>query len=286
MDSVKQSRDDGFIHIQRLDPDKVDIVLGAHPRKRRASRPAKVLPYSLIIVFFATVLVGLCAGLLYSRLKPRPPVIAPLVSAPPDLPAVPAPELEPEPAVIEARPAAVAVARVAATPAMTHAQPNEVRHEPSPAVQPLDECLKNGNVIDERVLNCRFGQVPRASDPQPAKGMVSAGYMADFKSDLARANTERPGKPFTLASVSFRAIDSRTRYRADFRIFNNQIENSSVCMNFPKGSVENRECRRAAVVFFKESCAEWRKRASKDHDEQSKLTQVRYCEAMSTFEPG
>ena len=146
--------------------------------------------------------------------------------------------------------------------------------------------MKNGNVIDENVLNCRFGQVPRPAEREPAKGMVSSSYMANFKSEIARSGSEKPARAFSTASVSFRAIDSRSRYTAHFKIFNNRIDNASVCMNFSRGSAENRECRRAAVIFFKEACLDWSKRAARDHDEQTKLTQERYCEADGTFEAG
>lgn len=271
MESSRQPEDDGSIHIQRLTPGKVDVVLGAHPRKRRPERRRKSSGYSKWLIMLAlAVFVGY---LLFPRTKPQ---LQPLIEQP-----LPIAEQPPQ-ALVQSAPQPVA----AQTPE-PYIGPNVVRRElPAPGVQPLDECMKNGNVIDETVLNCRFGQVPKAAEREPAKGMVSSRYMADYKSDIARSNTERPTKPFSIASVSFRAVDSRSRYHADFRVFNNHIENSSVCMNFSKGSVENRECRRAAVVFFKESCQEWTKRAARDRDEQSKQTQERYCEATRTFEAG
>lgn len=274
MESSKQPNDDGLIHIQRLTPGKVDVVLGAHPRKRRPERQRKNTGYSKWLILLA--LAGLVGYLLFPRAKPQRPESQPLIEQP--LATVE----QPQQALI-----APAPEPVVAQPAEPYAGPNVVRRElPAPSAQPLDECMKNGNVIDENVLNCRFGQVPKATEREPAKGMVSANYMANFKSEIARSNTERPTKAFSIASVSFRAVDSRSRYHADFRVFNNHIENSSVCMNFSKGSVENRECRRAAVVFFKESCLEWTKRAARDRDEQSKQTQERYCEANRTFEAG
>jgi hypothetical protein len=273
MDAGKQPNDDGLIHIQRLTPGKVDIVLGAHPGKRKVVQRAKGRSHSSLLIVLA--LLGFCAYLLFPRAKTE--AVLPTIEPP-----VAVAAQEPPQALIET-PALPAPA----TAAEPYLGPNVVRHELPPAsVQPLDECMKNGNVIDENVLNCRFGQVPRAAEREPAKGMVSSSYMANYKSDTARTHTERPNKAYSVTSVSFRAIDSRSRYHADFRVFNNRIENNSVCMNFTKGSVENRECRRAAVVFFKESCQEWTRRAAKDRDEQSKLTQERYCEANRTFEAG
>jgi hypothetical protein len=274
MDSGKHPSDDGFTHIQRLNPGKVDIVLGAHPGKRRPARRSKRRGYSSLFILLAVA--GFAAYLFFPRAKPFPQPPRSTIEQPVSV------AMEPPPALIETppRPAAPLTAE-------PYLGPNVVRRELPPAsAQPLDECMKNGNVIDENVLNCRFGQVPKATEREPAKGMVSSSYLADFKSDLARTNSERATRAFSVASVSFRAVDSRSRYHADFRVFNNHIDNSSVCMNFSKGSVENRECRRAAVVFFKESCQEWTKRAARDRDEQSKQTQERYCEANRTFEAG
>lgn len=272
MDAEKHPHDDGLIHIQRLTPGKVDIVLGANPRKHRPARRAKRGGYSLLL--FALALLGLVCWLLFARARPLPTAPTPAIEQP-----VASAGQTPQ-ALIETPPQPEPV--MASEP---YLGPNVVRRElPPPAVQPLDECMKNGNVIDENVLNCRFGQVPRPAEREPAKGMVSSSYMADFKSDITRTNSERPTKAYTLSRVNFRAVDSRSRYDADFRVVNNHIENSSVCMNFNKGSAENRECRRAAVIFFKEACLDWSKRAARDKDEQTRLTQQRYCEANKTFE--
>lgn len=272
MESDNHQKDDGLTHIQRLTPGKVDIILGSHPGKRKVVQKPKSNSYAWILV--TLLLVGVGAYAVSLRNKSSMPV-------PPTHPAPPAPvAVEPVQPPVETLPAAqpVVLAKPDVAPAL--------RHEAAARVQPLDECMKNGNVIDENVLNCRFGQVPRPAEREAAKGMVSANYMADFKSDTARTQSERPGKALTTVSVSFRAVDSRNRYHADFRMFNNHIDNSSVCMNFSKGTAENRECRRAAVVFFKESCLDWTKRAAKDRDEQSQQTRDRYCEANRTFEAG
>lgn len=272
MESDNHQKDDGLTHIQRLTPGKVDIVLGSHPSKRKVVTKPKSNSYAWILV--ALLLVGVGAYAVSLRNKSSMPVPSTHTARPVAV------VVEPVQAPVETLPAPEPVA-----PAKPDAVP-AVRHEAAAKVQPLDECMKNGNVIDENVLNCRFGQVPRPAERESAKGMVSANYMADFKSDTARTQSERLGKAVTTVSVSFRAVDSRNRYHADFRMFNNHIDNSSVCMNFSKGTAENRECRRAAVIFFKESCLDWTKRAARDRDEQSQQTRDRYCEANRTFEAG
>lgn len=271
MESDNHQNDDGFTHIQRLTPGKVDIVLGSHPSKRKAVRKSRSSAYAWLIA--TLLLVGVGAYAVNQRGKSLKP--------PPELQTIHT-LIEPAEPLVQSPSAA----EEAAAPAKRYVAPEVVRHEPLAPVQPLDQCMKNGNVIDENVLNCRFGQVPRPTEREAAKGMVSAHYMADFKSDTAHAQGARPGKVFTTVSVSFRAIDSRSRYHADFRMFNNHIDNNSVCMNFSKATAEHRECRRAAVVFFKESCLDWSKRSAKDRDEQSQQTRDRYCEASRTFEAG
>lgn len=56
------------------------------------------------------------------------------------------------------------------------------------APQPLDACLKQGNVVDEEVLRCRYGAVPRAQEPaSAAQGMVSSAYLAKYKTERGLA---------------------------------------------------------------------------------------------------
>jgi hypothetical protein len=274
MESVRQLPDDGGqTHIQLL-PGKVDVVLGAHPTRRKPGRKGKSSYYGWMLVGLMPL--AFCAYLLISATRPAVPKPANQTA---ELPVVPVDQLSPQISSAptpQPLPDAASDLSLPATNSQTSAN----------NAKPLDACMKNGNVIDENVLNCRFGQVPRPSEREPAKGMVSSSYMANFKSDIARSGSEKPVKTYSTASVNFRAVDSRSRYTAHFKIFNNRIDNASVCMNFSKGSAENRECRRAAVIFFKEACQDWSKRAARDRDEQTKLTQERYCEANSTFEAG
>ncbi len=275
MDAAPKLPDDGGqTHMQRLPPGKVDVVLGAHPTRRRHGRKGKGGYYGWVLLGLLPL--AFCAYLLIAATRPevsRPAdQIAQQPVAPVDQPAQPLSSVPMPPPSSDA--------------ASDLRLPVADSQTPPSTAKPLDACIKNGNVIDENVLNCRFGQVPRPSEREPAKGMVSSSYMANFKSDIARSGSDRPVKTYSTASVSFRAVDSRSRYTAHFKIFNNRIDNASVCMNFSKGSAENRECRRAAVIFFKEACQDWSKRAARDRDEQTRLTQERYCEANGTFEAG
>ncbi|MFJ3482575.1 hypothetical protein ACIPL1_04240 [Pseudomonas sp. NPDC090202] len=154
-----------------------------------------------------------------------------------------------------------------------------------PANRSLDNCLKDGNVIDRDVINCRFGdaQPTDYNAPRP-QGMVSDRYMAEYKTAATRPKAET-GRRYEVAGVFIREIDGRNRYEARYRIYNNHIENSSVCMNFKSDSVEYRECRRAAVPFFKDMCSDWTKKTAKDKNEKNQLAQEQYCEAARSYQP-
>lgn len=275
MDSTRQKPDDdGVIHIQRLNPGQVDVVLGSHPRRKPAGqKPSR--PYGLIVVCLAF------AGLVYwlgSSLLVKPAPATVTTSSP-----TPSAALAPatEPVTDELARSALRLASYAAPAPAARPQVQA----PAASVQPLDNCIKDGNVIDESVLNCRFGQVPRPALTEPAKGMVSNRYMADFKSGAGRKEEPRASKAYTLATMSIREWDGSDRYRAQWRVYENRIDQDSVCANFLSGSVERRECRKSAQVHFKELCREWGKRAARDRDDKSTSAEQRYCEVASSFSP-
>ncbi|MCD5995984.1 hypothetical protein KDX38_20450 [Pseudomonas sp. CDFA 602] len=273
MDSRQSPEDDGVIRIQRLVPGQVDVVLGSHPRRQHVARPRKKHAYGFWIA--ALLVVALLSALIGSRLH------APKVVPVPAVGQIVEKELPVEPEATQPMTASPAPASLRLQPYVVPAAPATAQ---SATVQPLDNCLKDGNVIDESVLNCRFGQVPRSTHSEPAKGMVSAGYMADFKAGATRP-AERPSKSYMVSSNLIREWDGRNRYRAQWRIYGNTIDGDSVCENFPARSVERRECRKSAQVNFREQCQEWSKRAVRNKDEQSKDTEHLYCEAASTFTP-
>lgn len=128
-----------------------------------------------------------------------------------------------------------------------------------------------------------LGSTPAVAAAPQAKGMVSANYLADYHADLRTGSSPRKVPQGELATVAIREWDGRNRYEATWRIFNNLIDNSSVCANFHAASTEHRECRRAATVYFKEQCTEWSKRWNRDRDTPSKDMQQRYCTATETY---
>jgi len=170
---------------------------------------------------------------------------------------------------------------------ITAAQPTPVvESEPAPAeavVEPVEPT--DTSTAPRIVLPVIPAPAPSAAPPTPAQGMVSASYMAAFKAENTRADAQRRGQPFEVTTASLREWDGRNHYQAQWRVVSNHIEERSVCANFPGGSIENRECRKAAQVYFKESCTDWTKRANRDHDENGKTMMQRYCEAAQGFDP-
>ncbi|GFM82476.1 hypothetical protein PSCICO_30340 [Pseudomonas cichorii] len=276
MDSTKPQDDDGIIRIQRLVPGQVDVVLGSHPGKQRIVRPRKSSRRYVLALLCLSIFAVLAVGLYSRAYSPKP---VPLIAL-----EQPEPATAPEP--VDEAP--VQVVSELARPALRvepYIVPTPVAQGSAPVAQPLDNCIKDGNVIDESVLNCRFGQASRPAQTAPATGMVSASYMADFKSDASRKAPARQQKPHTVATVSIREWDGNGRYRAQWRLYDNRIDGDSVCENFLNRSVERRECRLSAQVHFKEECREWTKRSARDRNEESKNTAQRYCEATTTFTP-
>jgi hypothetical protein len=286
MDSQNQQADDGIIRIQRLTPDQFDVVLGpASKRKPAAARRRP--PYELYAIILGIVIVS---ALLVAQLLPRRPAPTPAID---QVVAAPVADTQPEPQLTPVAPVAAAVAPVrtpqpsAANPIQLEPYdgPNVVTRPQPVEVQPLDNCLKDGNVIDENVLNCRFGQLPRPERKPVAQGMVSSSYMAELKAEKARNKPARSTSAAEYTTIAIREWDGRNRYEAKWRSIDNHVDNASVCANFPAESVERRECRKAAKVFFKEACNDWGIRFRRDRDDASKRMEQRYCEAMGSYEP-
>ncbi|MGV8916727.1 MAG: hypothetical protein ACOH2R_02825 [Pseudomonas sp.] len=250
MDPVNKPEDDGKIHIQRLNPDQFDLVLGEHPSKQKIVQPAKSGSLGRTLIILAAL--GIGAYALNSQTHASKPVTSTVSALP------------------------------------TPVEPNEsltAIAAPAPSKKTVTVTQAPIVVVSEPELDSQPEPSASAAPAKPAQGMVSAAYMADFKHDLARSTTPQRRVKTEIATAEIHEWDGRNRYRAQWRIFNNHIEGDSVCFNFPAAAIEHRECRKAAQVFFKEECREWTKRSDNDREEQSKLTQVRYCQAAGSFNP-
>ncbi|MCS3469293.1 hypothetical protein M2401_003031 [Pseudomonas sp. JUb42] len=154
----------------------------------------------------------------------------------------------------------------------------------APAKRPLSDCIKPGNLIDEAVATCHYGQFPQATTQTNGAGLVSAQYMARLKADRPAPHQNRTA----LASVEQATIwqwDGKRTYFAQWLVEANRIDDSSVCGNYRRGSVEYRECRKGAKVYFRDQCQSWGKRWDQSGGVGSKVAQERFCSAASNFNP-
>lgn len=76
-----------------------------------------------------------------------------------------------------------------------------------------------------------------------------------------------------------------TNYLAEWVTVSNHIDGTSVCENHRRGSIDYRECRKAAKQHFHEECRTWRARFDSDRKDHSELMKNRYCGAASSFNP-
>ncbi|MCM2319543.1 MAG: hypothetical protein NDI93_09445 [Pseudomonas sp.] len=180
-------------------------------------------------------------------------------SAPPARPFPPSPEHKP--------------ARAAVPPSPATAQP-----------QNLDSCLGDDNTLDNRVARCRFGNTISTAPAAKPLGMVSAEY-------LARYRAERDSRPARTHTVTIERTgqwvergDGKS-YLATWDVRNNRIDYGSVCGNHRQGSIEYRECRKAAKQWYRTECRRWEKRRENDGQDSSQRMQERYCSAANGFSP-
>ncbi len=159
-----------------------------------------------------------------------------------------------------------------------------------PSPQPLNDCIKDGNVIDESVVRCRYGELPVAQE-DPAEqaepqGMVSAAYLENFKANRQQSSSST-GNSRSVEYDSF-WVDKWSgggSYLAEWTVVSNYIDGTSVCGNHRRGSIDYRECRKGAKQFFKQQCREWSSSWDSNHDDHSKTMQRRYCSAANSFSP-
>lgn len=166
-------------------------------------------------------------------------------------------------------------------------KPDRLTSAPIPDPQPLASCLKTGNLIDEKVVTCRYGELPRSREPSANRGMVSPQYLAQYKAERASRSSApaRRSASRDIDQVWIRSWNGGSSYLAEWHALDNRIDSSSVCANHRKGSIDYRECRKAAKVHFREQCRTWEVRWENDRKEFSKQREERYCSAAGGFSP-
>lgn len=223
---------------ENLSVDEEDTIARA---QRRKSRSAPTFQHYLLMVL---LLMGLCAyGLFHYRHLPKTIDAAPALSS----------------AFVDTDASAVA-------PLPLHETPGRP--------QTLSECMGPDNLIDETVATCRFGKGQETVRNSTAQGMVSASYMSHYKAQQQRPQPRLAAAQFVESAVVWQWDRKRT-YHAEWIVTDAQIDGTSVCHNWRRGSIEYRECRKGAKVYFKEQC----KRLAES------ATRQRYCSAASGFNP-
>lgn len=79
--------------------------------------------------------------------------------------------------------------------------------------------------------------------------------------------------------------DGKASYSAEWYSINNYIDGTTVCANHRRGSIDYRECRKAAKQHYHEECRTWRARYENDRQDRSYKLKQRYCSAASSFSP-
>ena len=166
-------------------------------------------------------------------------------------------------------------------------QPDTLSNAPIAMPKPLADCIETANLIDENVIACRYGTLPRDQRPAPSSGMVSAQYLAQYKADQANRSSAptRSSASREVDQVWIERWDGGGSYLAEWHSLNNRIDSSSVCLNHRRGSIDYRECRKAAKVHFREQCRAGEKRWARDREDWSKQMEQRYCSAANGFSP-
>lgn len=236
-------------------------------RMQRLSRRRGITPLGLLSGIAVSAVLGGTLYLLFVYGPLRPAVVSELQPA---VLAEPVPQPAPYP--VSERPVPVQPSNDASLP-----------HQP----RPLAECLGEDKVIDESVVRCRYGELPRSVPVQRPQGMVSEGYLARYRNERADTSTnQRSAGSSVEKDVQWvRKWDGNGAYSAHWQVRDNRIDYGSVCANQRRGSIDYRECRKGAKQFFNEQCRAWGKRWEQAREPWSKRMEDRYCSASNGFSP-
>ncbi|EPB6985395.1 hypothetical protein ACRRN7_003744 [Pseudomonas aeruginosa] len=112
----------------------------------------------------------------------------------------------------------------------------------------------------------------------PASHRVVSAPQQTQQRQTNRASRERTSK-------WIKSWNGGTNYLAEWLSVNNHIDGSSVCANHRRGSIDFRECRKAAKQYFHEQCRIWRARYDNDRKTISDRMKTHFCTAASSFNP-
>lgn len=136
------------------------------------------------------------------------------------------------------------------------------------AVQRSQNSFNDGNYTPKQPTN---------TYSEPAIQQVAA----DSSNAERRTNNTRRER----TSKWIKSWNGGSNYLAEWISVNNYIDGGSVCGNHRKGSIDYRECRKAAKQHYHEECKSWRVRYGNDRKDYSDQMKQRYCSASSSFNP-
>jgi hypothetical protein len=180
-------------------------------------------------------------------------------------------------------------------PAQTYSEPLQPIQEPpapfEPALQVAQSSPSQSDIqwskkqaaLAELVGKNSFND-DNYTPKQPANTYTPPTY-----AQVAAASTNMERKTNSVrresASKWIKSWGGGTNYLAEWIAINNYIDGGSVCANHRKGSIDYRECRKAAKQHYHEECKTWRARYDNDRKDTSDRMKQRYCSAASSFSP-
>lgn len=180
-------------------------------------------------------------------------------------------------------------------PAQTYSEPLQPIHETpapfEPALQVEQPQLSQADIEwseQQAALEIAPGQNSFNDDNYTPKQPVNVYTPTAYK-QVAPASTsnERRSKPVRREQTAkwIKGWNGGTNYLAEWVAVNNYIDSTSVCANHRRGSIDYRECRKAAKQHYHEECRTWRVKHENDRKDHSSRMEQRYCSAANGFSP-
>jgi len=161
--------------------------------------------------------------------------------------------------------------------------------EPTPAPQQRPLTQEELDWFEERTAEAVQSRQTSFNDSNYTPKQPASTYTPPAISQAATAPATNVRRPRTVSrertTRSIKSWNGGTNYLAEWVAVNNYIDGTSVCRNHRRGSIDYRECRKAAKQHFHEQCQLWRARYDSDRKEMSDRMKTRYCGAASNFNP-
>ncbi len=185
--------------------------------------------------------------------------------------------------------------QLAPSPAQAYSDPAEPIRLPSMPLEPAQQVVQPsaskaeiewfervGAIAAERAKNSFNDNNYRPKQPQNTYSPPAIQQIAE--APVAREQAQRSTSQERTATW-IKGWNGGTNYLAEWVSVNNYIDSTSVCANHRRGSIDYRECRKAAKQHFHEECKSWRARYDSDRSDRSDRMKQRFCSASSSFSP-